>query len=142
MRRWTRVLEQVVTAYATVAVTRWVRMYACSSLVESIALIFAAYRACFARMGSLAPPVARQARTAFRAYDKQFKDWYVMLANSDYEEKHDEPSPYPLSDNQPQASSGFAKRRTETQRAPPPPKSESDRVAEQIREIQEKLRRR
>ena len=93
-------------------------------------------------MGSLTPPVARQARAAVRAYDEQFKDWYVMLANSDYEEKHDEPSPYPLSDNQPQASSGFAKRRTETHRAPPPPKSESDRVAEQIREIQEKLRRR
>ena len=142
MRRWTRVLEQVLTAYATVAVTRWVRMHAYSSPAEQIALIFAAYRACFARMGSLTPSVARQARTTLRTYDKRFKDRYVMLANSDYEEKHDEPSPYPLSDNQPQASSGFAKRRTETHRAPPPPKSESDRVAEQIREIQEKLRRR
>ena len=98
MRRWTRVLEQVVTAYATVAVTRWVRMYACSSLVESIALIFAAYRACFARMGSLAPPVARQARTAFRAYDKQFKDWYLMLAETHYEEMHSDPSPCPPGD--------------------------------------------
>lgn len=93
-------------------------------------------------MGSLTPSVARQARTTLRTYDKRFKDRYVTLANSDYEEKHDEPSPYPLSDNQPQASSGFAKRRTETHRAPPSPKSESDRVAEQIREIQEKLRRR
>lgn len=34
MRRWTRVLEQVLTAYATVAVTRWVRMHAYSSPAE------------------------------------------------------------------------------------------------------------
>lgn len=34
MRRWTRVLEQVATAYATVAATRWVRMHAYSSPAE------------------------------------------------------------------------------------------------------------
>ena len=93
-------------------------------------------------MGSLTPSVARQARTTLRTYDKRFKDRYVTLANSDYEEKHDEPSPYPLSDNQPQASSGFAKRRTETHRPPTPPKSASERVADHIREIHDKIRSR
>ncbi|AXA49166.1 uncharacterized protein MRET_1333 [Malassezia restricta] len=125
MRRWTRILEQVLTAYATVAVTRWL---------------------------SRSPSFLRLTERVLHEWDHLPHRWQgkpvppfePMTSDSkiDYEEKHDEPSPYPLSDNQPQASSGFAKRRTETHRAPPPPKSESDRVAEQIREIQEKLRRR
>ena len=157
MSRWPRVFEQMLTAYATAALARWVRQLFWSTHIQMGRSPF------FLRIteralhewdhlphrlrGQAVPPFEPQTRdTKIGAYIYLYE---IGKTYSDYEEVHDAPSPFPMSQKSTKTG-GFEKTRSaptsehSSQRSEsmPPPKTESDRIAQEIRQIQEKLRRR
>lgn len=132
MSRWPRVFEQMLTAYATAALARWMGRSPFFLRITERALHEWDHLPHRLR-GHAVPP-----------FESQTRDTKI-----DYEEVHDAPSPFPMSQKSTKTggfettrsapTSGHSSKRSEST---PPPKTESDRIAQEIRQIQEKLRRR
>ncbi|WFD37188.1 uncharacterized protein MJAP1_000130 [Malassezia japonica] len=141
MARLPRAVEQILTAYLTGAIAQ--RLSRSPAVLRATDRILHEWDTLPQRMQGKPVP-----------YTPRTFDEYETVTQEDHGEPHDEPSPFPLSGKysgqdadlkKARSTNATASRAPESppsdERASPPPKEPLDPVADEIRALQEKLRR-